>query len=260
MKARATEASVRDFLASITDDARREECLRALEIMRRATGAEPKLWGKGMVGFGNYHYRYDSDREGDCFLTGFSPRKDNLTRTGEPALPAVVAEGSGQPAVHTERHALAQRVVKGGVGWVEDIVSVSSTTASTRRPSFSPWRRAIARRWRSAFQHPCEHGDGCHRPDPENERPFHQVGLHVSQPRVERLEALVYAVEPGINRLKPCLHLTSEFGEFGANLRALFGVLRPHLVQDHTEIVRGIRAECIAQGAGESGSCHGWSG
>ncbi len=79
MKTRPTNASVQDFLASIPDDVRREECLRVVEIMRRATGAEPKLWGKGMVGFGSYHYRYDSGREGDWFLTGFSPRKDNLT-------------------------------------------------------------------------------------------------------------------------------------------------------------------------------------
>lgn len=79
MKTRATDDSVQDFLATISDDARREECLRVVEIMRRATGAEPKLWGKGMVGFGSYHYRYDSGREGDWFLTGFSPRKENLT-------------------------------------------------------------------------------------------------------------------------------------------------------------------------------------
>jgi hypothetical protein len=47
--------------------------------MKRVTGAEPRLWGAVMVGFGSYHYRYESGREGDWFVTGFSPRKGNLT-------------------------------------------------------------------------------------------------------------------------------------------------------------------------------------
>jgi hypothetical protein len=50
-----------------------------LDIMRKATGAEPKMWGSSIVGFGAYHYRYANGREGDWFLTGFSPRKQNLT-------------------------------------------------------------------------------------------------------------------------------------------------------------------------------------
>lgn len=79
MKTRASNASVDDFLRSIPDDARRQDCLRVLEIMKRVTGDEPKLWGAGMVGFGSYHYRYESGREGDWFVTGFSPRKANLT-------------------------------------------------------------------------------------------------------------------------------------------------------------------------------------
>lgn len=48
------------------------------ELKTRATGAEPRMWGSSMVGFGQYHYRYDSGREGDFFLTGFSPRKNDL--------------------------------------------------------------------------------------------------------------------------------------------------------------------------------------
>lgn len=79
MKTQATDANVDDFLRSIPDDARRQDCLRVLEIMKRVTGDEPKLWGPAMVGFGSYHYRYESGREGDWFVTGFSPRKANLT-------------------------------------------------------------------------------------------------------------------------------------------------------------------------------------
>jgi hypothetical protein len=79
MKTRPNETSVDEFLRSIPDPARREDCCRLLEIMQNATGEEPKIWGGSMVGFGTYHYRYDSGREGDWFLTGFSPRKTNLT-------------------------------------------------------------------------------------------------------------------------------------------------------------------------------------
>lgn len=78
-KTRATDASVGALLRSIPDDARRQDCLRLLEIMKSVTGDEPKLWGPAMVGFGSYHYRYESGREGDWFVTGFSPRKANLT-------------------------------------------------------------------------------------------------------------------------------------------------------------------------------------
>ena len=79
MKTRATDANVDDFLRSVSDDGRRRDCQRLREIMERVTGEAPRLWGPGMVGFGSYHYRYDSGREGDWFLTGFSPRKANLT-------------------------------------------------------------------------------------------------------------------------------------------------------------------------------------
>jgi hypothetical protein len=79
MKTHATDTSVDEFLRAISDHARRQDCLRVLEIMNGITGEEPKIWGGSMVGFGTYHYRYDSGREGDWFVTGFSPRKANLT-------------------------------------------------------------------------------------------------------------------------------------------------------------------------------------
>ena len=79
LKTRATDANVEGFLDTIADDARRQDCVRVLEIMKSATGAEPRMWGPTIVGFGSYHFRYDTGREGDWFLTGFSPRKGNLT-------------------------------------------------------------------------------------------------------------------------------------------------------------------------------------
>lgn len=74
-----TGASVADFLNAIPDDARRADCRAIAELMGQATGAEAEMWGANIVGFGRYHYRYASGREGDWFLVGFSPRKQNLT-------------------------------------------------------------------------------------------------------------------------------------------------------------------------------------
>ena len=79
MKTTPTDASVADFLASIQDGSCRADCREVVELMREVTGEEPVLWGPGMIGFGRYHYVYDSGREGDWFLTGVSPRKKNLT-------------------------------------------------------------------------------------------------------------------------------------------------------------------------------------
>jgi hypothetical protein len=79
LKTRPTDGSVQAFLESIEDEERRRDCLALLQLMREVTGHEPKLWGGSIVGFGSYHYKYASGREGDTFLAGFSPRKQNLT-------------------------------------------------------------------------------------------------------------------------------------------------------------------------------------
>jgi hypothetical protein len=67
------------FLDRVEDDQKREDAYAVMELMREVTGEEPKMWGDSIVGFGSYHYRYASGREGDWPLTGFSPRKRNLT-------------------------------------------------------------------------------------------------------------------------------------------------------------------------------------
>jgi hypothetical protein len=77
-KTRPTDDRVEDFLNSVEHAGRREDSFEMLEIMTRLSGHQPVLWGS-IVGFGQYHYKYDSGREGDMFLTGFSPRKTALT-------------------------------------------------------------------------------------------------------------------------------------------------------------------------------------
>jgi hypothetical protein len=79
LKTKATGSSVEAFIDGIANDRRRDECRRLIALMTRVTRAQPVMWGPSIVGFGAYHYRYASGREGDWFLTGFSPRKAALT-------------------------------------------------------------------------------------------------------------------------------------------------------------------------------------
>ncbi|HJS30078.1 MAG TPA: DUF1801 domain-containing protein [Anaerolineales bacterium] len=77
-KFRKTDGSVEEFLNGIENERKRKDSIAIVELMRQVTGEEPELWGS-IIGFGNYHYRYESGREGDSPVAGFSPRKQNLT-------------------------------------------------------------------------------------------------------------------------------------------------------------------------------------
>ena len=79
LKTKAKDASVEGFLSTIEDEKKRQDSFVLLELMKRATQIEPKLWGDSIVGFGDFHYKYASGREGDWFRVGFSPRKQALT-------------------------------------------------------------------------------------------------------------------------------------------------------------------------------------
>jgi len=74
-----TAAIVDEFLAGVFHEKRREDCRAVVEIMREITGEEPAMWGDSLIGFGSYHYTYETGREGDWPLTGVSPRKQSLT-------------------------------------------------------------------------------------------------------------------------------------------------------------------------------------
>ena len=78
-KTRATIASVTEFINSIEDRQKRADARKVAAIMRRVTGKRAKMWGSSIVGYGTYHYKYESGREGDFMITGFSPRKQALT-------------------------------------------------------------------------------------------------------------------------------------------------------------------------------------
>jgi hypothetical protein len=74
-KTKPTQLSVTAFIDTITDEARRADAKALLKLMQRATGEKPRMWGPSIIGFGTHHFKYESGREGDTPLTGFSPRK-----------------------------------------------------------------------------------------------------------------------------------------------------------------------------------------
>lgn len=79
LKTKPTLENVTDFLNKVSDKSRRDDCFTVLEIMKHVTKEEPKMWGSSIVGFGRYRYKYESGREGEWMITGFSPRKGDLT-------------------------------------------------------------------------------------------------------------------------------------------------------------------------------------
>ena len=78
-KTKPNEQSVEDFLNAVENETKRQDSFAILDLMKKETGDEPIMWGDSIVGFGTYKYKYASGREGEWPITGFSPRKQNLT-------------------------------------------------------------------------------------------------------------------------------------------------------------------------------------
>ena len=74
LKTKKNDASVDAFINSVENERRREDCRTVMQMMREVTGDEPVMWGASIIGFGKYHYRYESGRENDWFQVGLSPR------------------------------------------------------------------------------------------------------------------------------------------------------------------------------------------
>ncbi|MCV2483443.1 DUF1801 domain-containing protein [Flavobacterium sp. SH_e] len=78
-KTTETQGSVTDFINAVENEVKRNDAFELLKIIQETSGFEPKMWGPSIIGFGSYHYKYDSGHEGDAPLAGFSPRKAALT-------------------------------------------------------------------------------------------------------------------------------------------------------------------------------------
>lgn len=79
LKTQPTDKKVEDFLNTIEEEQKRKDAFALLEFFKEITGEQPVMWGPSIIGFGSYHYKYASGREADWMLTGFSPRKNNIT-------------------------------------------------------------------------------------------------------------------------------------------------------------------------------------
>jgi hypothetical protein len=79
LKTKPTSVDVLQFIDGVQDEKRRADCLTLVSLMREILKEEPVMWGPAIVGFGRYHYKYDSGREGEWMVAGFSPRKSDLT-------------------------------------------------------------------------------------------------------------------------------------------------------------------------------------
>jgi hypothetical protein len=108
-KTKETGASVKAYLDAIGDKARRADCRALATLVSRATGEPPKMWGATIVGFGSYHYKYESGREGDSCLVGFSARKGDLSLYladypgREKLLARLGAHTSGKACIYVKR-------------------------------------------------------------------------------------------------------------------------------------------------------------
>ena len=106
-KTKATKLSVSTFIDAITDQSRRADAKALVKLMQKASGEKPKMWGPSIIGFGSYHYTYDSGREGDMPVVAFSPRKAATVLYGlsdsEALLPKLGKNTRGKGCVYIKK-------------------------------------------------------------------------------------------------------------------------------------------------------------
>ena len=78
-KTKETESSVEEFINTVEDQKKRQDSFELLKLFQEVSGFEPKMWWDSIIGFGSYHYKYESGREGDFLLIGFSPSKNAIS-------------------------------------------------------------------------------------------------------------------------------------------------------------------------------------
>lgn len=130
MKTRPTAASVEDFIAGVAYEQRRTDAGTALGLMKKWTGLKPKMWGPSIIGFGSYHYKYESGREGDMCMTGFSPRSSALVfyvlggvPKTDPLLKALGKHKLGGSCLYVNKladidHSVLEKIVKQSVDYM----------------------------------------------------------------------------------------------------------------------------------------------
>lgn len=136
LKTKQTEASVGEYLDAIEDPRRRADCGAITALMRQVTKCEPKMWGPSIVGFGSYHYRYETGHEGDACLVGFSSRKPEIVvyiaeefEAREKLLEELGKHRTGKVCIYFKRLTDIDVVV------LEELVKASVAEVKKRYPS-----------------------------------------------------------------------------------------------------------------------------
>ena len=133
-KTKATTASVADFIAAVPDEAKRKDAKALVKMMQAATGEKPKMWGPSIVGFGTVHYVYESGREGDMPLLGFSPRKPALViygvaRTAEAMLGKLGKHTTGKGCLYIKK------LVDVDVKVLENMIAFAAKAKTKKQPN-----------------------------------------------------------------------------------------------------------------------------
>jgi len=135
-KTKPTKLSVAAFIDALTDETKRADAKALVKLMQSATGEKPKMWGPSIIGFGSYHYTYESGREGDMPLAGFSPRKAAIVLyglTGASDSQALLAKlgkhTTGKGCLYIKKLADVDRKV------IEALIVKSVAARQARRPN-----------------------------------------------------------------------------------------------------------------------------
>ena len=114
-KTKPTKLSATVFMNAITDPARRADAKALVKLLQRASGEKPQMWGPSIIGFGSYHYKYESGREGDMPIVGFSPRKAATVlygvATARDLLPKLGKHTTGKGCLYIKKLADVDQVV-----------------------------------------------------------------------------------------------------------------------------------------------------
>jgi hypothetical protein len=134
-KTKSTKSSVAEFVNAIENESRRADAKALIKLMQQATGEKPKMWGPSIIGFGSYHYKYETGREGDMPVVGFSPRKDATVLYGlrgagdaEALLARLGKHTTGKGCVYVKKLADVEAKV------LESLVVKSVAAARARQP------------------------------------------------------------------------------------------------------------------------------
>jgi len=138
-KTKPTEVSVESFLDKVESEQMRDDSAELIKMMKRVTGSPAKMWGPSIIGFGQYHYKYESGHEGDMCITGFSPRKGNLVVYAMPSSDKLLTKLGKHKA--TKGCLYIKKLADVDVAVLEEIVKKSVDETRKKYPDQKPAKK-----------------------------------------------------------------------------------------------------------------------